>query len=585
LGQYLYEQEVLSTAQYYFNQDGDLTDTHTGATTPCPKSSPYTRISSKPPICYNGNWPRNFVTYRSGVDHKIQHHTFVSRLQNQDVDRTTFFDDSPIAAYTIQWIPAAPSLAYLERDLPWLQATWDQFIADDGLYQSQAPLMPTGLNVYQDVAATVQGMLSASGSGMSGSGLAAALARINNPHPAFFSALNTEAKYIAYTYSVLGQLDGGVSVTSPEAGAFKSGATTAFVTYNPTASPISVTFKGGSGGGPFNSDPFTMQSLVGGSRNSTFKPGAGTPPANRLYFRKDQDCTLAVPCSLSPTAVSTLLPNSGTFAFPTDASLISNTMAVIPTRSDGKNLQFPAPPSGILSWVGRFSGSLVGAPADSCAQFYPPKGPTVCDPTKGLQSVGRFEIYANDCLNPGFQNCTPSQSAGNTYNMQVLYFFDTKNLCDPKTGDPDGKPCNADRVELYTSPTGAVNTWTLQNKTNEYYYSGVNLGYPGKLITSGFNGTFGLDLGLSAPSCTGQPDNGIRFPVIDTLQATLPGTCTNTAGVPGSGMFWQNVTDGAIQINMWGGAFAPMTTVTPTAISIDVAPVSNRASWFQPPYE
>jgi hypothetical protein len=26
--------------------------------------------------------------------------------------------------------------------------------------------------------------------------------------------------------------------------------------------------------------------------------------------------------------------------------------------------------------VGRFSGSLVGAPADSCSRFYPPSGPT-----------------------------------------------------------------------------------------------------------------------------------------------------------------------------------------------------------------
>jgi hypothetical protein len=146
-------------------------------------------------------------------------------------------------------------------------------------------------------------------------------------------------------------------------------------------------------------------------------------------------------------------------------------MAVIPPRSDGKNQQFPAPLDGILSWVGQFSGSLIGAPASSCGKI-DPNGPTVCDPTQGLQSVDRFELYANDCLNPGFQNCTPSQSAGNTYNMQVLYFFDTKNLCDPIKGDPNGKPCNADRVELYTLTTGAVNTWTLQNKSNEYYFPG-----------------------------------------------------------------------------------------------------------------
>jgi hypothetical protein len=199
--------------------------------------------------------------------------------------------------------------------------------------------------------------------------------------------------------------------------------------------------------------------------------------------------------------------------------------------------------------------------------------------------VDRFELYANDCLNPGFQNCTPSQSAGNTYNMQVLYFFDTKNLCDPIKGDPNGNPCNADRVELYTLTTGAVNTWTLQNKSNEYYFSGVNLGYPGQEKTSGFNGSFGLNLGLSAASCTGQPENGIRVPVIDTFTATLPGTCTNTAGQPPAGMFWQSVTNGAVQINLWGGAFAPNTKEPPTPVSVEVAPASNRASWVQPPYQ
>lgn len=50
-------------------------------------------------------------------------------------------------------------------------------------------------------------------------------------------------------------------------------------------------------------------------------------------------------------------------------------------------------------------------------------------------------------------------------------------------------------------------------------------------------------------------------------------------------MFWQKVTNGAIQINMWGGAFAPNTKEPPTPLSVEVVPVSNRASWFQPPYQ
>lgn len=584
LGLYLYEQEILAAEQYYFNQDADLTDTQTSARAQCPNKDPYTNVKSVPPICYNGNWPRNFVTYRSSVDHKIQHHTFVSRLQNQDIDRSTFFDDSPIAAYTIQWIPAAPALAYLGRDQAWLQATWKQFIADDALYQSQPALKPSGLNVYQNVAAVVQGMLPSSGSGMTGTGLESALARINNLHPFFFPAMNTEAKYLAYTFSALGQLDGSYDVTSPDAGAFKLGGKTTFVAYNPTPTQISVKFNGGSGGGPFNIDPFTVQSFVGGSTTSTFKPAGVATASNRFYFRKDAACTLTNPCSLNSTPGTTLLPAAGTYQFPTGPDLLSSTMALIPPRSDGKNQQFPAPPDGILTWIGRFSGSLVGAPGGSCKQV-DPNGPVVCAPEQGLQTVDRFEIYANDCLNPGFQNCTPSQAAGNTYNMQVLYYFDTKKLCDPVKGDPQGKACNADRVELYTMTTGGVDTWTLQNKTNEYYFSGVNLGYPAVTKTSGFNGSFGLNLGLSAAGCTGQPENGIRFPVINTLTANLPGTCTFNAGLPPAGMFWQNVTNGAVVINMWGGAFAPNTKEPTTPLSVDVAPVSNRASWFQPPYQ
>jgi hypothetical protein len=72
--------------------------------------------------------------------------------------------------------------------------------------------------------------------------------------------------------------------------------------------------------------------------------------------------------------------------------------------------------------------------------------------------------------------------------------------------------------------------------------------------------------------------------MIDTFTATLPGTCTNTAGLPPAGMLWQNVTNGPVQINLWGGAFAPNTKEPRPPISVEVAPASNRASWFQPPY-
>ncbi len=579
LGLYLYEQEILATQQYFFNQDADLKDTEPDGS--CPAKAPYTLVKSTPPVCYNGNVARDFVSYRSGVNKKIEHHTFVTRVQNADHDRTTFFDDSPIAAYTIEWIPASPQLLYLERNVPWLQATWQQFVTDDALYQGQSKLNPSGLNVYQDVAATVQGLLPASGSGMTGTGLASALARINNPHPAFPAAMNTEAKYMAYTLSALGQLDASYSVTSPDAAAFKSSGANSFVVYNPTKSPISVTFKGGSGAGPFTVPPFTEQTYTGGGTPESFKPGNITVPSNRLYFHKNG--------TLTTTPGSIIVPAAGTYTFPAvgDFSLLDGTMTTVPVRSDVATAkgQFPAPPlaSDIVTWMGRFSGSLIGAPAGTCSQESA-TAPVVCDPTKGLQSVSRFEVYTNDCLNAGWQNCTPNEEIGNNYSMQVLYFFDTTK-CDPISGT--GSPCNADRVEFYGGvPVGAgTNTWSLENKTNEYYYSGVDLGYPGVSKSSGFNGSFGLNLGLAAPGCTGQPISGIRFPVINTLFQNLPGTCTNTAGLPAAGMFWQNVANGAIVINMWGGVQVAGGKAAPVPVSVDTAPVIGRASWFQPPYQ
>jgi hypothetical protein len=48
-------------------------------------------------------------------------------------------------------------------------------------------------------------------------------------------------------------------------------------------------------------------------------------------------------------------------------------------------------------------------------------------------------------------------------------------------------------------------------------------------------------------------------------------------------MFWQNVTNGAVQVNLW--SFAPNTKEPPIPVSVEVAPASNRASWFQPPYQ
>ena len=608
LGLYLYEQEILATQQYWFNQDADLTDTLSNPAV-CPTGTAYTSVNSNPPVCYNGNWPRQFVTYKRATDSSIQHHTLATQIFNQLLTRTTFFDASPFAAYSIEAVPAGPSGLHLSRNLDWLKATWTQFMSDNDFYETQSKIMPIKESVYGNVAATIQGMLPASGSGIEGTGLAAALARINPVHAYYTAAMNTEAKYMAYTISALGSLNGRYTVTSPSGGAFTSGAATSFVGYNPTTSPISVTFNGSPSAGPFTIPPNTEQTYKGGSLVSTFTPGAAiSVPSNRLYLHANGTLTSA-PGTL-------ILPSSGSYPFPTDNSLINKTFVTIPARGDGALAQFPAPqvggkpdPSKILTFVGSFSGNIIGAPAGSC-NAVGSGGPVVCDPTKGLQTVDRFALYNDECLTAGWQRCTVKQTNGNTYNMLVSYYFDTtKCKPDPTSnlavgiipGSSPVKNCNADRIESYQGIPlgGGVNTWALNNETNEYKFA-IGLGFNAPvptavptpapmLATSGFNGFYGLGLtiGIVNPSCGGASDD----PAIpsnayyDQLLLAAPGICIQgQKQAPPHGMFPATVSNGALVLQFWGGAGPNNLVLRPIPLSLDVDPITSRASWFQPPY-
>jgi hypothetical protein len=614
LGLYLYEQEINSVEQYWFNQDADLTDNLSTST--CPTKAPYTSVSSVPPLCYNGNWARQFVTYKRATDSSVQHHTLADQLFNQFMTRTTFFDASPFAAYTIEMVPAGPSGLYLSRDQDWLEATWTQFMSDNDFYQTQSKIMPILESVYGNVAATVQGQLPPSGSGIEGTGLEPALARINPVHAYYTPAMNTEAKYMAYTIAALGPLNGNYAVTSPTAGVFTSGGTTSFVAFNPTGSPISVSFKGGTSAGPFTIPANTEQTYRGGSLVSSFTPGdALDVPPSRLYLHGN--------LTLNSTPGTLILPSNGSYPFPADSSLIKSTFVTIPPRGDGVNAQFPAPNdlSKIITFVGSFNGKILDP--DSCSKIYP-NGPLVCDPTTGLQSVDRFAIYTDQCLppppgtgGPGWQRCN-TIAAGNTYNMVASYYFDTTK-CKPNASGvgivPGSNPtvnCNADRIEYYTMQAGpSVSSWSgTQDESNEYYFSGVDLGVPESSkpnvpnITSGFNGSFGLNLqdlngnsaGVAPASCGGNPDDGSPFPPFyDPLHNNPPkafkapgpcfqGTPMFPTKVNARGLFVPTVNNGGLVLQFWGGAVTLTSKNAPIPLSVDVDPMLNRASWFQPPY-
>ena len=664
LGLYLYEQEITSVEQYWFNLNADLTDTETSPQAKCPTKAPYFLLKSDPEVCYNGNWPRSFVTYKSSAPpakNTVQHHTMITRVFNEQLSRTTFFDDSPAAGYAIEFIPVAPSMLYVERNLPWLQATWKQFVNDNAFYQGQASLNPNKNDVYQDVLAALQSLLPASGTDLTGTGLGPALQRIDANHAYFQAAMNTESKYIAYTMSVLGPLDGSYSVTWPEGAAFKSGSTNTFVLDNLGSGGLSAKFIGASTSGPFSVPDNSVRSF--GGTSSTFTLGTVAAPSNRLYLVGDSTNSNAPGGSLSTTPGTVIVPTTSQAQFPTTPGLLNASIQTIPVDPEQKIPTIAPPRNMMLTFGGAFSGNLVGPAANSpsCKSLNPntnPPGPVVCDPTAvdGLQSVSRFAIYTDQCLNPGWQNCTTNEQVGNAYTMRVSYYFDTANKCNPTnaqgginfnpdgsiqavipTGANKGQLCNADRVEIYANISlDNGNTWTFKNKATEYGFGGVNLSVAPKNAAgvcanppvanasccvsgsgptqinclSGFNGTFGLNVttfdktgvangSLPPAICLGLPSRGTfqayrnPGPAGTGPLVSLAATCVQSVMGPGGsvppdpvGMFWQTVTNGFVTIELWGGSLNGGTTLpAPVPLSVSADPKSNRASWFQPPYQ
>ena len=89
-------------------------------------------------------------------------------------------------------------------------------MSDNAFYMSQTNIMPILESVYGNVAATVQGELPASGRRHQREPASPpALARINPIHPFYTAAMNTEAKYMAYTISALGPLNGAYNGYQP----------------------------------------------------------------------------------------------------------------------------------------------------------------------------------------------------------------------------------------------------------------------------------------------------------------------------------------------------------------------------------
>lgn len=581
-GLYLYEQEILATEQYFFNQCAGFLNTR-----PLHCAEPV--VPPVTSIAYTGNWPSNFATYNyTALNGQTEewHTTLLGRLYTDQLDRGTFF--APIdATFAIQQIPLSAHTLYLERSPEWLATTWEQYLRETKAFTDGGNSLS---GTYEVIISGMQARLPDKGTDVNGTGLIPALKRIEQPHIFFSGAVDTLGKYWAYTHSALGQLDATVVANQPYYAVFKKGDTRTLVTYNPGSTAITTRFTEETTGNAIGSDVVTparsmvVRTLTGSSHTEHLTPYA--PSKKRLYLRADGH----LDSQHGPWLPAVQKDMS---SFPSNLDDILPSLAIVPVRDPNDKDRHdtgtpPDPvlyPGKVLSWVGRFNGQLIGATDQDCT---PPSGfsKSGCDPTKTPQAITRMALYTDQCLYPGWQRCQTNESSGNTITVRVSYYFDTKK-CDPVVG----MTCTPDRVETYGNVALQANdnTFLGMNKITEYYFGGVNLSEPQLLgqppkpaVSGGFNGTFYLGL----------VGGGARSDVAALPIGTcLPAPCAfwsdpnNGVKLGVGGVFPKTVENGAMMLQLYGGSPGPNNIMRDIPVSVDTNPVLGRASWIQPPYE
>jgi hypothetical protein len=531
VGIYMYEQEIRAAEQYWFNQDATL-----GNIIPRPPIDPNN-------VRYNGNWPEQFVTFR-GPDNGVWHTTLGGILQQRFVKRETFFGGVD-TAYFIHQIPMSASTLYFGRNQAWLQATWKQYLLDTGAQGN-----PNFQSANENFMAAWQARMPDSGQGLNGTGLVPALTRIARQHPFQFYGTNTMAKYWAYTNSLLGQVDTTIVANTPAYGAFKVGGNGSYVAYNPTNQPITATFKNRATNNVVATFPVPAQSIVNkmsGGTTFTFAPSQIATPSGRLYLGPTSSPTpLPMTGPLSSTPY-TWLPSAGTFPYPrlsTDLNRIMPSLSIIPISTgncadvDLPGVGCPSSNKAYAEWTGTFKGNLVGN-----------------------KPFTQLAIYTDPAIHAGWEQDPTIR--GNTH-VRVEYYFDAVN-----------HPTTPDRIEVFTLPSVAGNTFVmLQNKITNYYlrcyhpFGNPNDGDIGKCdgTSSGF---YGLSLaGLDQP----QP----QVVVLDRRRPPDPNIQNFS--------FPATVTCGKIKVQVYGQAGPDQNVKVPVPVSVGSSPLLNRASWVQPPY-
>ena len=187
----------------------------------------------------------------------------------------------------------------------------------------------------------------------------------------------------------------------------------------------------------------------------------------------------------------------------------------------------PPEPGFVRSWQGTFSG------------------------VKDTEDITKFNIFTNQSLFPGWQldpcvaggldvppGCKSAGSkvyGGNAFSSQVSYDFDS-----------DGTP---DRIEQYLMMSLSIgNSWSYENKQTNYKFDQQWPSSPPPMLLGGTDGTKKAD-----------------FPAF--IDPAKPATIT---------------------VQMWGGTLCELSDCVNASysvpISVNADPVTDRASWIEPPY-
>jgi hypothetical protein len=373
------------------------------------------------------------------------------------------------------------------------------------------------------------------------------MVRINRTHVLFPGAVNHQGKHWAYTLNRLGQVDTSVVADAPNYGVFCSGGTVAgcaggtrtFVGHNPTTNTLTVTFRLADDGtrvAQLVVAPGAMVAQPAGGVETTYTPTTTGVDSSRLYLSKPTTVSATCdPITPAPALSLTLqpgawLPISGTAPFPADASALNDSVICVPARPDTVGTNLPPAAPYVRTWTGTFFGTY-------------------------SQTLGatRFAIYSNQSLVPGWQldpcvaggdtRALPSYCPGaaisatfgaNAYVMQVSYDF-----------NGDGA---YDRIEQYRNQSLIIgNVWTNDNKQTHLKWNQLWPNSPPDMVLGGPDGT------RIAP-----------FPTFVTFNPAMPPT---------------------IKVDLYGGTITGgLDAQFPVAVSVNANPLTDRASWIQPPY-